>query len=359
MRSLALIRAFRRSPIDFLDELRASGAAAGPVAIATERVLLLDEAADVWTLLTAHARRTVKGRGMERARVLLGDGLLTSEGDLHQLHRRAVQEAFHPHRIDGYRAAFAAAAERTAAAWADGADGAEIDLTAAMSAMTLDAVGAALFAADVRGVAPRVGRALTDLFVGFRLAMAPGGKTLLRSPLPVARRVRRARHELDTVVDELLRHRRPLSVAAAGPSVIDLLAARPEFTDRAARDEVLTLFLAGHETTAMALTWALAAIEQTAGLRGRLEREWDDAGSSTDPARLPLTTAVLAETLRLWPPSWLFSRRLVESFELGNRRVPAGLLCLVSPALLQRDPRWWDAPDEFRPERWLVPDSSR
>ena len=347
---MALVRAFRRSPLDFLDQLRTAGAAQAPIRIGPERILLLDEPVDVWTLLTTHARRTVKGRGTARARVLLGDGLLTSEGETHQRHRRAVQEAFHPRRMAGYRNCFAAAARRTSSGWSAGRP---IDLVAEMSATTLDAVGAALFGAQVRDVAPRVGPALADLLAGFRLAMAPGGYALLRSPLPLARRVRRAQSELDRIVDDVLRGRRAGPGSGAERTVLDLLAAHPEFGDRETRDEILTLFLAGHETTAMALTWAFVAIDQTPGLRTRLEAEWETSSDGADDR--PLTAAVLTETMRMWPPSWLFTRRLSEPIELGGRRLPTGMMCLVSPALLHRDPRWWPEPDEFRPERWLRP----
>jgi cytochrome P450 len=129
----------------------------------------------------------------------------------------------------------------------------------------------------------------------------------------------------------------------------------------------MTLLLAGHETTAMALTWALAAIDQAPAVSAELENEWDTRADvrTTHPraealspatlpsATLPLTTAVLAETLRLWPPSWMFSRRTTEPLTLGGRCVPAGIMCLVSPALLHRDHRWWTEPEEFRPQRWL------
>jgi len=129
----------------------------------------------------------------------------------------------------------------------------------------------------------------------------------------------------------------------------------------------MTLLLAGHETTAMALTWALAAIDQLPALRAELETEWSTRPDeqATDPraealsqgtlpsATLPLTTAVLAETLRLWPPSWMFSRRTTEPLTLAGRSVPAGIMCLVSPALLHRDPRWWAEPEQFQSKRWL------
>jgi cytochrome P450 len=149
-----------------------------------------------------------------------------------------------------------------------------------------------------------------------------------------------------------------------------LLSDQPGFSDRQVRDQVMTLLLAGHETTAMALVWALAAIDQAPAVRAALEAEWDTCGKGHDDvfpgtsssgqpsgtlpsATLPLTTAVLAETLRLWPPSWMFSRRLTEPLTLGVCTVSAGTMCLISPALLHRDARWWTEPNEFRPYRWL------
>jgi cytochrome P450 len=349
--NLALIRAFRRSPRDFLDVLVASGASTVPLRMGPERVLLVDDATQVWELLTTHARRTGKGRGLVRARQLLGEGLLTSEGDKHLRHRRALQSAFHPQRIADYRAHFAGAARRTADRWTDGGS---IDLVTEISAMTLDGAGAALFGSDLRGPAPQIAQALTDLLAGFRLAMAPGGPALLRSPLPLAIRVRSAKAELESVVDDLMGGRWA-SQPQRGP-VLDLLASQPELPKSEARDEVMTLLLAGHETTAMALTWALAAIDQAPAVRADLEAEWDarpEVGLGQLPDALPLTTAVLAETLRLWPPSWMFSRRVLEPVVLGGRTLQVGTMCLISPALLHRDPRWWAEPEQFRPDRWL------
>jgi cytochrome P450 len=347
-----LVSAFRRSPMDFLDALTASGARSVPLPMGSERVLLLDDASQVWELLTTHARRTAKGRGLVRAKILLGEGLLTSEGETHLRHRRALQPGFHPQQVAAYEAHFAGAARRTADRWNDGGN---VDLVAEMSAMTLDGAGQALFGADLREPAPRIIRALTDLLEGFRLAMAPGGPALLRSPLPAARRVRAAKAELEGVVEDLLRARWA-DGASRGP-VLDLLTAPAGFPDEQARAEVMTLLLAGHETTAMALTWALAAVDRAPGVRAQLEVEWDakpDGPANVGTAdRLPRTMAVLAEALRLWPPSWMFSRRILEPLVLGGRTVAPGTMCLISPYLLHRDPRWWGQPEQVQPDRWL------
>src|SRR5215212_9273832 len=325
--NVALMRAFRRSPMEFLNLLVASGAGTTPLRMGPEQVLLVDDAVEVWELLTTHARRTGKGRGLVRARLLLGDGLLTSEGDAHLRHRRTLQPAFHPQRITDFAPHFACAARRRADRWSDGRD---IDLIAETSAMTLDGVGRALFGSDIGAPTPEITRALSNLLAGFRLAMAPGGRTLLRSPLPVAVRVRSAQAHLAEVVDDLIRGR--WAVGGTCP-VLDLLASNPDITDGQARDEVMTLLLAGHETTAMALTWALAAIDQQPAVRADLEAEWD-AQPEVSPAAelasaLPLTMAALAETLRLWPPSWMISRRILQPVALGRRILSVGTMCLV------------------------------
>ena len=190
------------------------------------------------------------------------------------------QAAFHPQRIANYLGSFAAAARRAADRWSDGG---EIDLVGEMSALTLDGVGTALFGTDLHGSTPQITHALADMLAGFRLAMAPGGVVLLRTPLPAAQRVRRAKAELENVVDDLVRRR--AQQPAGPPTVLDLLSNQPEFDDQQVRDQVMTLLLAGHETTAMALTWALAAIDQAPVVRAELENEWDARAQeqATDP----------------------------------------------------------------------------
>ncbi|MFL6064169.1 MAG: cytochrome P450 [Friedmanniella sp.] len=349
--NLALVRAFRRSPQDFLNLLLASGAGEHPIRVGPERVLLIEDATEAWELLTVHAHRTGKGRGLVRARLLLGEGLLTSEADEHLRQRRALQPAFRATELGGYEADFARAARHLADRWLDGG---EVDLVAELSALTLDGAGSTLFGSDLRGPATQISRALSDLRAGFQLAMAPAGPLLLRSPLPVAVRVQAARAALGNVVDDLIRGRWS-SRGRRGP-VLDLLASQPNLSAGQVRDQVTTLLLAGHETTAMTLVWALAAIDQAPEVRGPLETEWDaTAGTPVgQPAEvLPVTLAVLAETLRLWPPSWMISRRVLEPVILGDRTIPVGTMCLVSPALLHRAPRWWSEPDRFLPERWL------
>src|SRR4051794_11942714 len=312
--NLALVRAFRRSPPDFLDLLVDSGAAEHPMRVGSERVLLIEDATDAWELLTAHAHRTGKGRGLVRARLLLGEGLLTSEAEEHLRQRRALQPAFHATELASYEADFARAARQHAERWFDGG---EVDLVAELSALTLAGAGLTLFGSDLRAPAPQITHALSDLLAGFQLAMAPAGPLLLRSPLPVAVRVQAARAALENVVEDLISGRWGIR-ERRGP-VLDLLASQPGLSAGQIRDQVTTLLLAGHETTAMTLVWALAAIDQAPEARRALETEWDTRPDTTMRQvadALPMTLAVLAETLRLWPPSWMISRRVLEPLML-------------------------------------------
>jgi cytochrome P450 len=354
----ALVR-LRRSPTRFFCDLAAEHPVTARVTIGPERAVVVNDPSLARELLTTRAKVTVKGRGLARARFLLGDGLLTSEGEVHRERRRRVQPAFARDRLDDYRAAMGAAARGLAARWSDGQC---VDLGAEMSGLTLDIVGRTLFGVDVRSRSPEVADALDDVLRSFRLAMLPAGGLLLRSPLlPAGRRMRRARRRLDDVVADLVEAHRSDSRSPGGrehrATVLEILVGSTggsdSLTDTEIRDEVMTLLLAGHETTAVAMTWTLAALSEHPDVLAELETEWASAGAEAPVTDLPLTTAVVAEALRLWPPAWIVGRRATSSFTLGPEHVAAGMLCLVSPYALHRDPRFWSDAGEFRPRRWL------
>ena len=220
-----------------------------------------------------------KGRGLEQTRVLLGDGLLTSEGDLHRRQRRLIQPAFHASRIEAYarsmRAAAAELPER--AGWADGA---VRDMAADMAALTLRIVGQTLFAADLTDDSTAVSGALAELLGRFQRVMVPGGALLNRLPLPSTRVLMSAIAELDTVVARLIAEQRA-GLGDDGTVLAMLLRARDEdgrpMPDRLVRDEVLTLMLAGHETTANALAWTWLLLDRNPAAADRLHAELDAA----------------------------------------------------------------------------------
>ena len=299
-----------------------------------------------------------KGRGLEQTRVLLGDGLLTSEGDLHRRQRRLIQPAFHASRIEAYAAVMRTEAAELAgrAGWADGA---VRDVAADMADLTLRIVGQTLFAADLTDDSTAVAGALAALLGRFQRVMVPGGALLNRLPLPSTKVLLGAITELDTVVKRLIAEQRA-GLGDDGTVLAMLLAARDEdgqpMPDRLVRDEVLTLMLAGHETTANALAWSWLLLDRNPAAACRLHAEVDAAPAGAQPADLPYTRAVVAESMRLYPPAWVIGRRMTADVTLAGWSVPANSLVLASQWVTHRDRRWWPDAGAFIPQRWLTAD---
>ncbi len=317
-------------------------------------------------VLVSNHRAFHKGVGLERAKLLLGDGLLTSEEDLHARQRRLLTPAFHRDRIAGYGAVMAAYARRETDRWASGAT---LDVAEEMAALTLAVAGKTLFDADVAGDAQEIGDALSAALAGFNLSLMPYGEYLVRLPIPSAIRFHKARARLDAVVYRLIDERRARARdgGSVGRDVLSMLvAARDEDGDRAGmsdeqiRDEAMTLLLAGHETTANAMTWTWYLLSQHPACEQALHAEVDAVlGDGRLPAaddlpRLPYTRAVLAESMRLFPPAYLVGRRALTPYAVPGTDylLPARTVVLLAEYLLHRDARFWDEPERFRPERW-------
>lgn len=314
-------------------------------------------------VMLAHGRETMKGRGLQGAKALLGNGLLTSEGDTHLRQRRLVQPAFHRDRIAGYAEVMVETTLRHEAAWADGR---RVDLVADMSALTLAVVGATLFGSDLTGDAAAVGSAVTEVLegLGSRLLLGP---LLLRIPTPGRSRALDASARLDALVQRLIDDHR--AAGDRGDMLSMLIAAQEDgvgMDDAQLRDEAMTLMLAGHETTAMALSWSWLLLARNPAAARWLREELDTVvgpdrePSFADVAVLHRTRAVVAESMRLYPPAWIMGRRLladirVDTPDLGPVTLPAGALALASPYAQHRNPRWWDSALSFDPARWLDP----
>ena len=301
-----------------------------------------------------------QGRGIAALSLAFGEGLLTSSGDLHRRQRRLVQPAFHARRLEAYaRDAVQLAAARSAT-WNDGR---RVDLAAQMSSLTLEVVGRTLFGTDVADEVAIVDAATHALLEDFPKLLTPLGFLAARWPTPLRRRHRRQLARLDGVVARVVSARQ--AGGDTGDVVSMLLAARDDETgegmpDRQVRDEVLTLLLAGHETTAVALTWAWFELARNPRVRADLDAELaaaDDALEAAAWDRLPVTRAVVAETLRLHPPAYVLGRRPTEDLTLDGYRFRRGMAVIISPYALHRDERSW-GPDAagFRPSRWIGPD---
>ena len=330
------------------------------------RVHLVAHPDHVRDVLVTHQRTFMKGHVLQRAKMLLGEGLLTSEGDFHLRQRRLVQPAFHRQRIAMYAQAMVDRAWITGDRWRDGAT---VDMDHEMMALTLAIVARTLFDADVDAEADEIGTALTEVLRLFQTVFIPGMQLLDRLPLPHTRRFARARGRLDATIYRLIAERR--AERARGEERGDLLSMMlsaqdaegdgGSMTDLQLRDEAMTLFLAGHETTANALTWTWYLLSQHAEVEARLHAEIDRVlgarrATADDLPALPYTRMVLSESMRLYPPAYAIGRRALERYTVAGVVIPAGSLVVVSPLVTQRDARWFPDPERFDPDRW-TPDA--
>lgn len=353
---LAVLRAFRRDPLGLLEHLASLGDLVR-VRVPGADAFLVNHPDLVHDVLVTHHRAFHKGPTIQAAKLLLGESLLTSEGDHHRRQRRLIQPMFHHDRIESYAGAMVRHGERVATRWRDAEP---IDVHAEMAALTLAVVGETLFGRDVDDARSEiVRRSLTATLETFDRVYSPLFRLLVRLPTPTMRRYRRIEADLDGVIEGMIAERR--ASGASGDDLLTLLLHAREdglgMTDRQVRDEALTLFLAGHETTANALSWTWWFLSGHPDAETALHAELDRAlagrpPTSEDLPRLPYTDAVVAESLRLRPPAWAMGRRAVRETRIGGETVPSGSIVVVSPWLLHRDARWWPDPDAFRPERW-------
>jgi cytochrome P450 len=325
-------------------------------------------------VLAANQDNYVKAVTYRPLRALIGDGLLTSEGDRWRRHRRLVQPVFSRRHVNTFGPFMTDAARRLAARWDGLADGTVINVAGQMSALTLDIVGLALFGSDLSRDAAQVSRAID---AGQRVAVMatflplPWGPRSTHALRAFARRVGRTPEGVEGPVARIVSGRRAAARggtddpgrAGAGDLLDVLLAAdAPDgspLTDADIGDEVATFMLAGHETTANSLSWTLALLSAHPWAREQLEAELDSVLGDRDPEagdadRLPWTRAVVSEAMRLYPPAWTIERNALAADEVAGVRIPAGSLVAIPPYLIHRHPDFWPDPAGFDPRRFLA-----
>ena len=329
------------------------------VRLGLSRAILIGHPDLVEEVLVTRNHDFRKNLGTRRLASLLGQGLLLSEGDFWLRQRRLMQPAFHRQRIAAMADAMTGAAVGMLQGWQAGQ---VRDIGREMTELTLRIVARTLFGTDVGADLARIrnsSQAMTDHFrsrLYTLLILLPDSV-----PTPGNLRYRRSVHDLERLVYRILGERR--SSGEHGDDLLGmLLSARDDddgsgMTDRQLRDEVMTLLLAGHDTTALALTWAWVLLAQHPPADSRLHAEVDAVldrrlPTAADVARLSYVEHVLTETLRLYPTAWAIGREAVRDTTIGGERVPRGTTILMSPWVIHRDPRFYAAPDEFRPERW-------
>jgi cytochrome P450 len=327
--------------------------------IGPQPIALLMDPEDIRRVLVTDQRNFVKGRSLERTKILLGEGLLLSHGEQHLRQRRLMQPAFHRERLATYGDAMVRYANRTRSSWTDGQ---QVDIHQEMMRLTLTIAGRTLFDANVDGDAHDLAEALELSLRMFDIAILPLGPVVEYLPIPWVLRLHRARAKTNRIIHSMIAERRAnpsdrgdlLSMLI---SAIDTEGDGSGMTDTQLRDEIVTLIMAGHETTANALTWAFYLLSQHPHYAARLEEELDRVVGDRSPnvrdlPGLVYTRAVLAEAMRLYPPAWIIERRVLNDFEAGGYVIRRDTLVYMSPYLVQRDSRWWGAPQAFAPERW-------
>ena len=355
---LGVLPRFRKDPPKYLLEMARKYGDLVHLRLANQHAYIVSHPDAVRDVLVTHQSNFKKSRILERARVLLGEGLLTSEGEFHTRQRRLVQPAFHRDRLIRYAGDMVTCAMRAREELQAG----EQDIWHAMTHLTLAIVGQTLFSADISSDANQIGGALTEIFSLFDTLLLPFSEWLMKLPLPAMRKFERARDQLDRVVYGLITDRRATGKDTGDLLSMLLLAQDSDgdgsgMSDKQVRDEALTLLLAGHETTANALSWCWYLLGQNPEVEAQFHAEIDSvlagqAPSFDDVPRLPYTTGVFAEALRLYPPAWAIGRKAIAEYKIGEYVLPAGSIVLTSPWVVHRDARWFPEPEQFDPLRW-------
>lgn len=357
------LRDFRANPLAFLTRCAAEYGDFVYFRAAHQHMYFANSPELVNEVLVNKNALFMKSRILQRAKALLGEGLLTNEGASHLRQRRLVQPAFHRDRLVRYASDMSELAVNARARFASDT---VVDIDREMMRLTLAIVCKTLFSTEVEADTARVGEAMTALIEMMPVLMIPGSQYIQHLPLPMFRRFKRAGETLDRTVYKIIEARRA-SKEDKGDLLSMLLMSVDEdggMTDKQVRDEALTLFIAGHETTATALTWAWLLLAQHPAAEAKMHAEIDRVLGDRAPAfddvpALRYTTNVLAETMRLYPPAWAIGRMATAPLELAGYEIPKGSILLLSPYTMHRDPRWWPSPEAFQPERWETEDAAR
>lgn len=355
---LGLLAELQNDPITLISRLTASYGDTVYFEALGRKFYLFNNPDCVQQILVARQHSFHKGPALDRVRELVGDGLLTSEDELHLRQRRMIQPMFHRQRIAGYADDMVSLTERVIARWQDGVT---VDLYAEMTHISLLIISKTLFDTEMEGDSDEIGQVIRTVIASFITNLDPLADIRMRLPLPSTRRILNARKRLNTLIEQMIAERR--ANGGRGDLLSMLIAAQDDqdqhhyMSDQQVRDEALTLFLAGHETTASSITWSLYQLAQNPEPARLLRDELDNVLAGRKPTyadleNLRYTRMVLSEAIRLYPPAWAISRISLEDVKIGDYAVPKDAMLLFSPWIVHRDERYYPEPLKFDPERW-------
>jgi cytochrome P450 len=379
-----LLRQFIRDPINTLSTIAREYGEISYFKLGPEHVYLINNPDYIEKVLIYDHRNFKKGKRLQTAKIVLGEGLVTSEGDFHNHQRRLIQPIFHPKQIMIYSNIMTDYAVRMRNRWKDGST---VDISEEMMRLTLGIICKSVLNYDVESEAQEVGKALTTVRNYSKRLQSPIGQVLNKIPiLPAPKRAREARKKLDSLVYGLISDRRQQEESGSEMRYDDLLSrlmqaqesntanhvsnngisststsptstSDGKMSDKQVRDEVMTIFIAGHETTSNALTWTFYMLSQYPNVERKLHDEIElvlgnRIPTADDIPKLQYTEMVLRESMRIYPPVWTMGRRIENDYSVGEYTIPAGSSILMCQYVMHHDPRYYEKPEEFNPDRW-------
>jgi cytochrome P450 len=355
---LGALPQLRRDILGFFEECAREHGDAAYFRVANRRTMLLSHPDDIERVLVAENRRFIKNYALVFLRPLLGNGLLLNEGPSWLRQRRLVQPAFSKGRVESYAPAMI---ECTAGLLGEWRAGEVRDIVPAMMQLAMNIASRTLLGSDLNERFGEISRGLEAVQRDFLARFRTPGPPLYWLPTPANFRLKRTIRQLDQILQALIDERRATG-ATGGDFLSLLLTARDEedgqgISDRQIRDEVMTMFLAGHETTANALSWLWYLLGKHREVQHRVQAEvravlGDRQPTPVDISRLTFCEQVIREALRLYPPAYVVGRRPIEDVTIGGHFIPAGTNVLMSQWVVHRDPRWFTDPLRFDPDRW-------
>lgn len=349
------------NPILLFEHLAATYGRVASYRIVTSDIVVMNDPELIREVLIVQPQNFIKERTQRRMKILLGEGLITSDGETHKRQRRIAAPAFHRQRIQAYATLMVERASAMRDSWQPGI---EIDASAQMMHLALEIVARTLFNSDVTHDVLQINDEVNAIMRLYNFLIAlPRAELLLHLPIPGLMRFRRARRQLDKVVYRMIESHRAANTDT-GDLLSMLLASRDEvdasaMTDEQLRDEVLTIFLAGYETVANALAWTWLLLGQNPEAEAKLHTEIDAVLGGRLPMlddlpQLRYAEMVLAESMRLYPPAWAMGRQAICDAEIGPYKLPAGTYLFFSQYIIQRNADYFPDPLRFDPERFTA-----
>ena len=363
-----LLRKFLRDPLKVLIDISHTYGDIAHFKFGRQNVYLLNRPDYIEDVLVTNYKNFIKSRGLQVSRRLLGNGLVTSEGEYHDRQRHLIQSTFYPKRIKSYADIMVKQALDMCNSWNDGTI---LDIHKEMIKLTLAIICKTVLGYDIEPGHDEVGDNLKTCMKYFNRLLMPFGELIEKIPLlPLNKGFQTAKRDLDSIVYRMIKeHRKKLDKGHEKKEDDDLLftllqaqdeeAGIGKMTDEQLRDEVMTIFLAGHETTANALTWTYYLLSEHPTIETKLQEELHSIFGSNktiitadDVPRLEYTEKILTESMRLYPPAWALGRQGIDDYKVGGYTIPKGSIILMSQYVMHRNPRYFPEPDRFYPDRW-------